>query len=70
MDAKTVEKNFKFHHRSFKRGYQSVKQPTIVSQYAGRFGEGWTIEHPSLRERVNGKISNRFHAIDYYVKES
>lgn len=40
----------------------------IVNEYHGRFGDGYTIEYPSLRETVCGHFSNRYHAIDYYVK--
>lgn len=69
MNKETLEKNYKFHHRSFKRGYQSVRYPEIINEYSGRFGEGYTVEYPNLRVGVYGKHSNSYHAIDYYVKK-
>lgn len=68
MDLKTIEKSYRFHHRAWARGYQAVSQPEIIREYHGRYGDGYTIEYPSLREPVYGNFSTGYHAIDYYVK--
>ena len=50
------------HHTSLCRGYVSRKTEGIVRAYKGRFGEGYTLEHPNWE-------SNSYSFVSYYVKK-
>ena len=57
----------KLHHSAIARGYIRQKDGARICQYKGRFGEGYTVEHPNRQIKINGKYSNSYHYIEYYT---
>lgn len=57
----------KLHHGAYARGYIRLKDGARICQYKGRFGEGYTIEHPNSQTKINGKYSNSYHYMEYYI---
>lgn len=55
-----------FHHSSSEKGYISAKSATIAYDYCGRFGKGYVVRFPN-KEGFNGKKSNNYYRIDYYI---
>ena len=61
------KKNAKYHHSAMCRGYIPVRMNETREAYCGKFGVGYIIHHANLRKRLNGKSSNNYHVIDYYI---
>jgi|DEB0MinimDraft_6_1074348.scaffolds.fasta_scaffold21092_2 hypothetical protein len=53
---------FELHHTALTRRYISRKTDGLVSAYKGRFGQGYTLEHPNWD-------SNRYSFISYYIQK-
>lgn len=65
-----MEKKAKFHHSAFKRGYVPMRMDGQREEYCGKFGVGYIIHNANLRKGLNGKMSNNYHVIDYYIYEN
>lgn len=56
-----------YHHSATARGYRGVNQGVAVIPYTGRFGTGYKALIPNLQGKVNGRTSNRYYRIEYYI---
>lgn len=57
-----VKKECRYHHTSTVRGYISRKcKEGIVSEYKGRFGEGYIVRTPRWD-------TTQYHYVTYYVR--
>lgn len=54
------------HHSASEKGYISAKSVTAAYDYEGRFGKGYVVRFPN-KEGFNGKWSNNYYRIDYYI---
>lgn len=55
-----------FHHSAGEKGYISTKAIMAGYDYEGRFGRGYVVRFPN-KVGFNGKMSNNYHRIDYYI---
>jgi hypothetical protein len=53
---------FELHHTALTRRYISRKTDGFVTPYQGKFGKGYTLEHPNWD-------SNRYSFISYYIQK-
>lgn len=53
---------FELHHTALTRRYISRKSDGFVTPYQGKFGNGYTLEHPNWD-------SNRYSFISYYIQK-
>ncbi len=55
-----VKRTCKYHHSALTRGYMSRKSAAEIHPYAGRYGQGYTVETPNYK-------TNNYHNIEYYI---
>lgn len=60
----------KLHHSALCMGYIPVRNDGFKEAYCGRYGVGYIVHHANLRASINGKRSNKYHVIDYYIYEN
>jgi len=62
MTVEQVKQECYWHHTSWAKGYLSRKNggEHKIYSYDGKYGKGYTVEHPSWE-------STRYHYISYYI---
>lgn len=56
----------KFHHTASRKGYIGGDEPK-TTYYEGKFGKGYIISYPNKFGLKNGRKSNNYYKIEYYI---